>query len=276
MNKPIGKIISYSFLTLMLVFSIFPFYWMFVIASRTTADTNKFPPAFTPGNQFMSNIDKMFNEYNIQFFRALGNTALLATTLTLSALFFCSLAAFAFSRLSFKGRSFLFIFLLMTMMIPGQLGIVPLYIIMTKFGLINDLRAVLLPGLVSVFGVFWLKQYMDSAVHRELIESARMDGCTNFQTYYKIVVPIVKPAMATLAILTFMNVWNDFLWPSIVLKDPSVQTIQIAIRNLNKVYYKDNAVIMTGTFLATIPLLVMVSIFMRQFVAGITQGALKG
>ncbi|PZD97409.1 carbohydrate ABC transporter permease [Paenibacillus sambharensis] len=276
MNKPIGKIISYSFLTLMLVFSIFPFYWMFVIASRTTADTNKFPPAFTPGSQFMSNIDKMFNEYNIQFFRALGNTALLATTLTLSALFFCSLAAFAFSRLSFKGRSFLFIFLLMTMMIPGQLGIVPLYIIMTKFGWINDLRAVLLPGLVSVFGVFWLKQYMDSAVHRELIESARMDGCTNFQTYYKIVVPIVKPAMATLAILTFMNVWNDFLWPSIVLKDPSVQTIQIAIRNLNKVYYKDNAVIMTGTFLATIPLLVMVSIFMRQFVAGITQGALKG
>lgn len=272
--KALGRIAYYGTLSIFFIFSIFPFYWMFVIGSRTTADTNRFPPALSPGNLYFENLMKVFNE--IPFFLALWNTIMVASIVTASTLFFGSLAAFAFSKLKFKGSSWLFVFIVGTLMIPGQLGLVPTYIIMSNLGWINDLKAVIVPGMVGAFGIFWMKQYMDSTVHNELIEAARIDGCTNFQTYGRVVMPMIRPALASLGILTFMSVWNDFLWPSIVLKDSSIQTIQIALRNLNKVYYRDNAMIMAGTFLATIPLLAAAMIFSRQFISGLTQGAVKG
>jgi cellobiose transport system permease protein len=272
--KALERPFMYLFLIIFFVISVFPFYWMFVLGSHTTAATNSFPPVFIPGDLYMENIGKVFDQ--VRFVRAILNTTFIASIVTISQLFFCSLAAFAFSRINFKGSQYLFLFVLATLMIPGQLGLVPTYILMTKFGWINDMRAVIVPGLVAAFGVFWMKQYMDSTVHPELIESARIDGCGNFQTYYKIVLPTVTPALATLGILTFMFVWNDFLWPVIVLKTPEVQTIQIALRNLNTVYYRDNAMIMAGTFLATLPLLVVFLGFARHFISGITAGAVKG
>lgn len=274
MKNPLKSISVYFMLSLFFLISIFPFYWMFVIGSHTTAETNSFPPVFIPGDLFITNITKVFQE--ITFFRAIFNSFFVSGVITISQLFFCALAAYAFSRIRFTGSKILFAFVLATLMIPGQLGLVPTYIIMTKFGWINDLRALIVPGLVGAFGVFWMKQYMDSTVHPELIESARIDGCSNFQTFYKIVLPTVRPALATLGIITFVYVWNDFLWPSVVLKDPKVQTIQIALRNLNKVYYRDVAMIMAGTFLATVPLLLVFIVFARQFVSGITSGAIKG
>jgi len=273
MNNKFGRFVAYVFLSIMMLLSAFPFYWMFVIGSNTTADANQFPPVIVPGNLYFTNIVKVFE--NIDFMKALLNTFVVAGTVTLTQLFFCSLAAFAFSRLNFKGRNFLFVFIVTTIAIPQQLGIIPLYIIMQKFQLINTLYALILPGMIGAFGVFWMKQFTDTAVHHELIESARIDGCSNFHTYYRIVIPIVVPALATLGILTFMGAWNDFLWPSIVLKDASKHTIQIALRNLNRVYYRDVAMIMAGTFLATIPLLLIVGIFSRFFISGITAGALK-
>ncbi len=271
--KMIGRLTTYIFLIVTVVISIFPFYWMFVIGSNTTADANKFPPLLIPGDLYITNITKVFRD--IEFFQALFNTIFVTTTITVSQLFFCSLAAFAFSRLHFKGRSFLFLFIVTTLMIPQQLGIVPLYMIMQKFDWVNTLYAVIVPGLIGAFGIFWIKQYTDTSVHPELIESARIDGSSNFHTYRKIVLPIILPGMATLGILTFMATWNDFLWPSIVLKDASVHTIQIALRNLNKVYYRDVAMIMAGTFLATVPLLIVVGLFSRYFISGITAGAVK-
>lgn len=269
-----GKISTYTFLILFFVFSIFPFYWMFVIGSHTTAAANHFPPLFTPGDLFGVNFGKVIKE--IHFFQALWNTVVVSGIVTIAQLFFCSLAAFAFSRIQFKGSNVLYIFIISTLMIPSQLGLVPSYIIMAKFEWINSMKAIIVPGLVSAYGVFWMKQYMDSTVHPELVESARMDGCSNFQTFYRVVVPIMLPALATLGILTFMGVWNEFIWASIVLKTPDVQTIQIALRNLNKVYYRDNAMIMAGTFMATLPLLLVFVAFSRYFISGITAGAVKG
>ncbi|MCI3923816.1 carbohydrate ABC transporter permease [Paenibacillus sp. TRM 82003] len=272
--RGIAKVFYYIVMCVFFILSTLPFYWMFVIGSRTTADTNRFPPALTPGSLYIENIMKVFDE--IAFFHALWNTLVIAVIVTASTLFFGSLAAFALSKLKFTGSKFLFVFIIGTLMIPTQLGLVPLYIIMANFGWIDDLKAVIFPGLVGAFGIFWMKQYIDSTVHTELIESARIDGCTNFQTYWMVVVPVIKPALASLGILTFMNAWVDFVWPSVVLKDSTVQTIQIALRNLNKVYYRDNAMIMAGTFLATIPLLVAAILFSKQFIAGLTQGAVKG
>ncbi|MEX2415026.1 MAG: carbohydrate ABC transporter permease [Paenibacillaceae bacterium] len=271
--KLLGRFSAYVLLCTTVLISIFPFYWMFVIGSNTTADANKFPPLVVPGDLYIDNITRVFHD--IPFFKALFNTFIVSVTITASQLFFCALAAFALSRLNFKGRNFLFIFIIATLMIPQQLGIIPLYIVMQKFGWVNTLYAVIFPGMIGAYGIFWIKQYTDSTVHPELIESARIDGCSNFRTFITIVLPIIVPAMATLAIITFMNTWNDFLWPSIVLKDASVQTIQIALRNLNKVYYRDVAMIMAGAFLATIPLLIIVGLLSRFFISGITTGAVK-
>jgi cellobiose transport system permease protein len=185
--KIFGKFGLHAAVGIFFILSLFPFYWMFVIGSRTTADTNRFPPAIVPGNLYFENIGKVFDQ--IPFFLALWNTILVATIVTGSTLFFGSLAAFAFSKLNFSGRHWLFVFIVGTLMIPTQLGLVPTYIIMANFGWINDLKAVIVPGLVGAFGIFWLRQYIDSTVHNELIESARMDGCTNFQTYLRIALP---------------------------------------------------------------------------------------
>lgn len=272
--KSLQRLLTYSLLILTFLVSVFPFYWMLVIASHPTSEANKFPPNFIPGDLFITNVQTMLDQ--IDFVGALLNSVFVSTIVTIAQLFFCALAAFAFSRLQFKGKHFLFVFIIGTLMIPGQLGLVPSYMIMTRLDWINSFNALIVPGLVSAFGIFWIKQYMDTTLHPELVESARMDGCSNFQTFWRIALPTISPAMATLAILTFMYQWNDFLWPSIVLKDSAVHTIQIALRNLNKVYFRDVSVIMAGTFLATIPLLVVFVASSRYFISGITAGAVKG
>ncbi|WP_373229216.1 carbohydrate ABC transporter permease [Cohnella sp.] len=272
--KAIESISAYLFLMLFFAISLFPFYWMFVISSHTTSAVNHFPPLFTPGHLFGDNFSKVIKE--IDFFKALWNTAAASGIATILQLVFCSLAAFAFSYITFKGSKLLYVFIISTMMIPSQLGLVPSYFIMTTFGWINSLKAIIVPGLVSAYGVFWLKQYMEAAVHPHMLESAKIDGCSHFQTYYRIVVPIILPALAALAILTFMGIWNEFVWASLVLKSSDSQTIQIALRNLSKVYYKDYAMIMAGTFAATIPLLLILAAFGRFFITGITAGAVKG
>lgn len=129
--------------------------------------------------------------------------------------------------------------------------------------------------MVSAFGVFFMRQYISGSIPDDLIEAARIDGCGNFRTYWSIVVPSVKPAFATLGIITFMGSWNDFLWPLVVLKDASVHTIQIALRTLNDAYTPDYPMILAGTFMATIPILIVFLIFNKQFIAGITDGAVK-
>ncbi|MBW8349806.1 carbohydrate ABC transporter permease [Bacillus sp. IITD106] len=271
-NK-ISSIFIYVFMILSTLISIFPFYWMFVIGSNTTSDVNKFPPVVLPGANFIENIQKVFEK--IDFFGAVLNSFIISSLITISVLFFCSLAGFAFSKLEFKGRDALFIFLLGTMMIPPQLGLIPNFMIISKLGWIDDVKAVIVPGMVSAFGVFWMRQYISSAVPYELIEASRIDGCSNFRTYWNIVLPAVRPGLATLGIITFMGAWNDFLWPLVVLKDESVHTIQIALRTLNDVYFTDYSMILAGTFLATLPIMIVFVVFSRQFIAGITEGAVK-
>ncbi|ADU30541.1 carbohydrate ABC transporter permease [Evansella cellulosilytica] len=272
-QKKTPKIILYVFLTISALISIFPFYWMFVIGSNATNSVNAFPPAVVPGPFFAENAAKVFERIN--FFQALFNSFVISTAVTLSVLFFCTLAGFAFSKLQFKGRDGLFIFLLATMMIPPQLGLIPNFMVISWLGWIDDLRAVIVPAMVTAFGVFWMRQYVQSSVPFELIEAARIDGCSNFRTFWNIVIPAVRPGLATLGIFTFMGTWNDFLWPLVVLKDRSVHTIQIALRTLNDVYYTDYSMILSGTFMATIPIIIIFLILNRQFIAGVTDGAIK-
>ncbi|MBS4178460.1 carbohydrate ABC transporter permease [Lederbergia citrea] len=269
----IGDILTYVFLSILTIFSVFPFYWMFVIGSNQTNAINKFPPKMVPGMNFIENALKVFEK--IDFLKSVFNSFVVSGLITLSVLFFCSLAGFAFAKLQFKGRKQLFIFVIATMMVPAQLGLIPMYMIISKLGWINSLNAVIVPGMVNAFGVFWMRQYISATIPNELIDAGRVDGCSNFRLYWNVTLPSIRPAMATLGLITFMNVWNDFLWPLVVLKDKSVHTIQIALRTLNGAYYQDYAMILAGTFMATLPILVVFLLFSKQFIAGLTEGAVK-
>ena len=213
---------------------------MFVIGSNQTNAINKFPPKMLPGMNFFENALKVFDR--IDFLKSVSNSFAVSSAITLSVLFFCSLAGFAFAKLHFKGRNQIFVFVIATMMVPAQLGLIPMYMIISKLGWINSLNAVIVPGMVNAFGVFWMRQYIGATIPDELMDAGRVDGCSNFRLYWNITLPSIRPALATLGLITFMNVWNDFLWPLVVLKDKSVHTIQIALKNfkwclLSRLFY---------------------------------------
>ncbi|WP_230497413.1 carbohydrate ABC transporter permease [Pseudoneobacillus rhizosphaerae] len=253
--------------------SLFPFYWMFVIATNPNHVVNRVPPAMLPGEHLVINFKNVLE--TIPFFGALYNSFLVSTTVTVSVLFLSSLAGYAFAKLRFKGKNVLFVFILVTMMIPSQLGLIPSYVIITKLGWISDLRALIVPGMVSAFGIFWMRQYIKEAIPDELVEAAKIDGCSQLRIYWTIVVPLILPAFATLGIITYMGVWNDFMWPLVVLKDESVHTIQVAVRLLNDAYVRDYGMIMSGTFWATVPLVVIFLVFNKFFIESLTKGAVK-
>ncbi|QTN00456.1 ABC transporter permease subunit [Sediminibacillus dalangtanensis] len=269
----ISKLFVYLLLLIAAILSVFPFYWMFVMAANHNSAINAVPPAFIPGKQLVENFQNVLS--NIDFFGAMWNSLVVASVTTAGVLILCSLAGFAFAKFQFKGKNLLFIFLLVTMMVPPQLGLIPQYYIITKLDWVNDLKAIIVPGMIDAFGIFWMRQYISSNVPDELIDAAKIDGCSNFRIYWNIAVPVIIPAFATLAIIKFMYMWNDFLWPLVVLREESSYTIQIALRNLIDNYVRDNGMILSGTFWATVPLIIIFLLFNRMFIQSLTQGAVK-
>ncbi len=265
---------TYVLLAAATALSVFPLYWMFVVASNDNGAMSRIPPAVAPGGNFLANVERVLT--NVPFLRALLNSFIAAGSITISVVFFSTLAGFAFAKLHFRGRGVLFTVIVATMMVPVQLGIIPQYMIMAELGWINQLQAVIVPGMVTAFGVFWMRQYISGAVPRDLLDAGRVDGCTTFGLFRHIVVPAVRPAAAILALFTFMQSWNEFLWPLIVLREPSRFTVQVALQQLNDAYYQDYGMIMAGTALAVIPILVMFALLGRQIVGGLMEGAIKG
>lgn len=255
--------------------SAFPIYWMVIIATRTTDAANELPPPFFPGGEFGENIRRVMDVEQAHFIKGLVNSMIVASAVTVSVVVLSTLAGFAFAKLRFRGRNVLLLLVVLTMMVPlQQMGIIPLYMMMVKLGWNNELKAVILPFLVNGFGVFLMRQYTAQAVPDELIEAARVDGCSTLRIYWSIVLPALRPAMAVLALFTFMQTWNEFIWPLAVLT-PSNPTVQLSISALNSAYYEDYALMFTGTALATIPLLVIFVLFGRQIIGGIMEGAVK-
>ncbi|MBP1785877.1 cellobiose transport system permease protein [Micromonospora sp. HB375] len=267
--------LTYLALTLSAVLSIFPIYWMFVVASRTSDTMGQVPPPLTPGGNLGANIARLFDNTDAYFLTGLINSAIVATTVTISVVFFSTLAGFAFAKLRFPGRNALLLVIVATMMVPTQLGVIPLYLLMTKLNWNDRLPAVIVPALVTGFGVFMMRQYAGQAVSTELIEAARMDGCNTARIYWNVVLPALRPAAAVLGLLTFMTTWNDFLWPYAVLNDPENPTVQLSLRALSDGYYQDMSQVFTGTAIATLPLLLVFIVFGRQIIGGIMEGAVK-
>jgi cellobiose transport system permease protein len=267
--------LTYLALAATALMSIFPIYWMFVVASRTSDAMGQVPPPLTPGGNLGANIARLFTNTDAYFLTGLINSAIVAGTVTVSVVFFSTLAGFAFAKLRFRGRNALLLVIVATMMVPTQLGVIPLYLLMTKLNWTDRLPAVIVPALVTGFGVFMMRQYAGQAVSTELIEAARMDGCNTARIYWNVVLPALRPAAAVLGLLTFMTTWNDFLWPYAVLNDPENPTVQLSLRALSDGYYQDMSQVFTGTAIATLPLLLVFVAFGRQIIGGIMEGAVK-
>ncbi|KMK74341.1 carbohydrate ABC transporter permease [Alkalihalobacillus pseudalcaliphilus] len=269
----IGRISVYIFLSSASLISLFPFYWMFVMATRPSSAYNSIPPTITPGNLLVDNFQKVLG--TIDFFKAMGNTVILCTVVTLVVLLISSLAGFAFAKFKFPGKNTLFICILLTMVIPPQLGLIPQYYLIANLGLLDTLQGVAILFFLNPLGIFLMRQYVSSSVPDELIEAAKLDGCSNFKIYRRIVLPIILPAFATLGIIVFTAVWGEFLWQFTILRDPDMYTIQVALATLGNTYNVDFGMIMSGVFWATIPLLIIFLCFNRLFISSITEGAVK-
>lgn len=263
---------TYVVLAMTLLLFIFPFYYSIVAGSRTPSELYDGSPPILPGTHLLSNMRAALGQADL--FTAIGRSLIVSGIVTLATVFFCTLAGFAFAKLRFPGRSGLFGITLATLTIPPTLSIVPLYVVMSKLGLVNNLASVILPAAVTAFGVFFMRQFISQSVPDELIEAARVDGATLTRTVFAIVLPIVRPGMAVLGILAFMASWNDFLWPFIVVRDHP--TVQVAVASISTGYSPDISMILAGTITATVPLIIVTAVFGRQIVGGIIAGAVKG
>ncbi|WP_238161193.1 carbohydrate ABC transporter permease [Kribbella antibiotica] len=266
--------LTYLALIVGCVTSLFPIYWMFVVATRSNDVINDVPPPLLPGGDFGANVSRVFANEHAAFAYGLVNSLVVSSVVTLSVVFFSTLAGFAFAKLRFRGRNVMLLVIVATMMVPVQLGLIPLYMLMVKIGWNGSLQAVIVPFLVSGFGVFMMRQYAAEAISDELVEAARVDGCSTFRIYWNVVLPVLRPAAAILGLLTFMQTWNEFIWPYAIL-DANTPTVQLSLSLLATAYYTDYAQVFAATALATLPLLAVFIVFGRQIIGGIMEGAIK-
>ena len=265
---------TYLLLGVATVVCLFPLYWMFIVATTDTATATRMPPEVVPGGNFLHLAGLVMD--TVPFVQSLLNSLVVATSIGIGQAVLCALAGFAFAKLRFPGRNALFLVVVLTMTVPTQLSVIPQYLIMSELGWVDTLQALVVPGLASAFGIFWMRQHISATISDELMQAARIDGASTGQVFWRIAFPIVRPAAFVLGLFGFVTAWNDFLWPFIVLKSPERYTAQIAIKALQNSYDVDLGLAMSGSFLATIPLVVLFVIVGRRMVAGILEGAFKG
>lgn len=223
-------------------------------------------------NKLTSNYRNLWKA--VPYNRYFINSVFIATASTLLTLFFCSLGGYAFAKYQFKGKTILFGILLASMMIPFQVLLVPLFGLMYDIGWLNSYKAIIIPFSVGAFGVFLMRQFIVT-IPSELIDAARIDGCSEFGIYYRIILPIVKPALGALTIYSFLSSWNGYLWPLIVLRDEAKYTLPIGLANLIGIYRQDYGMLMAGTLLSLLPIIILFLAMQREFVQGITLGSVK-
>mgnify|MGYP001314739735 CR=1 FL=1 len=265
--------IAYVLLGIAALLSLFPLYWTMVAASTDNTRVTQTPPPFIPGPNLFENLKTAWQDATLG--KAMGNSLIVAGCIATATVLFATLAGFAFAKLRFRGRNILLMLVIGTMLVPPQLGVVPLFMMMSELGWGQQLPAVIFPTLVSAVGVFFMRQYLAEALPDELVEAGRVDGAHSLRIFWSIVLPIARPAMAVLFMITFVHAWNDFFWPYIAL-DMTNPTVPVALTQLSAGYVRDQSVIMAGALLGTLPLLLMFVVFGRQIVSGIMQGAVKG
>ena len=250
-----------------------PFIWMISTSLKPSAEVFRFPPTLLSANPQPGNYGRIFA--TIPFGQALTNSVIVATSVTLLQLIVCSMAAYAFACLRFRGREVLFLIYLAALMVPSQVTLIPNFILIRNLGWIDTYQGLILPYAFSSFGTFLLRQYMKT-IPMELIEAARIDGASHAQIYVGVVLPLALPALGALAIFTFVAQWNNFLWPLITTSKPSMQVTTVALASLQGQFNTDWPLLMTGSVLAIVPMLVVFALGNRSFISGITTGSFGG
>ena len=250
-----------------------PFYFMFVFATHSRTEIFSLPPPMFFGDDFLLNV-KILTE-RIPFWRSLGWSLYVALASTALTLLFCSMGGYAFAMFEFRFKKALFLLVMGTMLIPSFLGMIPTFMIMDAFGWIDQPRALYIPGAASAFGIFLMRQFITSAIPKDLVEAARMDGCGELGIYWRIVLPLLKPALGTLGLITFIASWNNFIGPLIVMRSPDMYTLPLALRSMQSPVNTEWGAVMAGSAIATLPLLVLFAISSRRLIDGLTAGAVK-
>ena len=250
-----------------------PLVQMILTSLKTDADIRKFPPDILPTHPTLDGFIGLFTESDV--LRWIANSVIVATSAVAGQLVLCSLAGYGFARLRFAGRGIGFVAVIATMMIPTQLLMIPTYIMFTKIGIVNTLPSIIVPWLTSAFGVFLMRQFFLS-LPVELEEAARLDGCSQFGVFWRIVLPLAKPALATLAIFTLLGSWNDLIWPLISISDDRWYTLQLGLANFQCTRRTQWQLLMAGNVVATVPLVAFFLIAQKHFIATMTFSGLKG
>jgi multiple sugar transport system permease protein len=250
-----------------------PFYFMFVFATHSRTAIFNMPPPMWFGADLLDNLQILTSR--LPFWRNLGWSLYVALASTALTLVFCSMAGYAFALMEFRFKKALFTLVMATMLLPSFMNMIPTFLIMDALGWIDQHRGLYIPGAASAFGIFLMRQFAASAIPRELIEAARMDGCGEFAIYWRIVLPLLKPALGTLGLITFIASWNNFIGPLIVMRSADQYTLPLALRSLQSPVNTEWGALMTGSAIATIPLLILFALSSRQLISGLTTGAVK-
>ncbi|CAG1018807.1 Lactose transport system permease protein LacG [Burkholderiaceae bacterium] len=251
-----------------------PFYFMFVFATHTRSDIFSLPPPTWFGQAMLVNVELLQQNVPL-FWRNFGISVYVAVIGTALSLFFCSLAGYAFAMYDFRFKKTAFAIVMATMLLPPFLGMIPTFMVMNFLGWLNEPRALYLPGAAGAFGIFLMRQYIGSAIPRELVEAARMDGCGEFRIYWNIVLPLTTPALGTLGLISFIASWNNFLGPLIVMRDMESYTLPLALRSMQSPVNTEWGAVMAGSAVAVLPLLVLFVLSSRRLIDGLTAGAVK-
>ena len=273
MKKPVQKIALHALLAAAAALTAFPLVWMVSASFMPTGEAASFPPRMLPSTATLQHYEELFTRLNLG--RAFLNSTIVATLATVISLFFNSMAGYAFAKLRFQGRERIFRFFLGLLVLPAQVGMLPLFLMLKEMGLVNTYLGVIIPTMASVFGIFLIRQFM-LAIPNELLEAARVDGATEWSIYRRIVIPLSMPVLVTLAIFTFMATWNDFMWPLIILTDNDRYTLPVSIANLVGEHVQDIELMMASSVITVLPVLLLFLFLQRYYLAGIMMGSVKG
>lgn len=271
---PAGKKISLYVILLMIAFiMLLPFYMMFVMSTLATNEIYSFPPILWFGKNLMTNFHNMVAAVDLP--RSFLNSCIVTFSYTILVLFFCSIGGYAFSVYDFPGKNVLFTILLGTMMIPATAGIIPWFIMMSKFGWVGTFKALIVPGCANAFGIFWMRQYCQNNVPKALMEAARIDGCSEWTIFFRVIAPILKPAYASLGIMQFVNQWNEFQQALLILRRAKQYTLPLLLRSMVSDRGTDYGAMMLASTCAVLPLLICFLSASKFFMDGLTAGAVK-
>lgn len=269
----IMRLVTYAILTVWAVGSLLPLYWMFSTAIKPSANVIMIPPEWIPLHPTLDNFARLFSMAPV--LKWLLNSLIVSVSLTMGCLIFDSMAGYAFAKKKFLGRDLLFWIIMSCTMIPWQVRMVPTFILISDFGWLNTYSGLIIPGLGSAFGTFLMRQFI-SSLPDEILDSARIDGCSEFGIYYKIIIPLVVPALAVLAIFLFAGTWNNLIWPLIITNTEEMRTLPVGLATLQRQYVVDYGIMMAGSSVCALPVIALFLSLQRYFLTGLTMGALKG